>query len=533
MKKILLVFLASAAVAVGAAGYFSIKYSDRIISSYYLGKAGAAHEQNREARAAYFYEEALRHNPQNSAARIACASLMFEMGNDSQAEKELLNCIKLSPDNPEGYLKLCAVYVSQNRIYEAAELLNNIDSEYAKTKIGAVRPDAPVLSPAPGRYTSCIKLSAAVPENTECYYSMDSEPPSLDISWNDGPDIKTGASTVYAVCVSQDGVVSDICRAGYKIDDYTVRVEFKDRTIEQMTRAALGRYTGHITVGDIKQIKSLSNRTVDGQKIGAEINSFSDFQNFKELTELCLYDLGELPELNGLSVLPALNSLSLVNCGITSDKAMDLKSIKNIEVLNLCDNKLSDMSFISGISKLRCLSVKNNFIGDLTPLLLFSDKLTYLDLSGNKPGSTDSLSSMTAVEQLNLSNCGLYDIECVKNLKNLTYLDVSKNKIKSLEPIAGCKKLKTLLAGDNLISSLTPLSELSSIAVIDIKNNSVLTLRPLFSITSLQTVNIENNRISDLSPLQNCKKLKNVAAAGNPIDDAALDTLATASVTYD
>lgn len=517
-KKLMIFFTVLLIFVIGFAGYFVIKDKDIYLSDIYASLGSKAEQNDRPLQAGYYYEKSINFNPQNSSSHLAYAKLNVKLGNLKKAEEELIECTKLTSINAvDGYTALSSFYVEQGRIEDAVNLLNNIPNDLVRAKIGAMRPAAPEFMPAPGRYITDTDVSIAGSDGITCYYSTGESYPCVSTGvWESPLTVSNGTTTIRAVAVSGSGLVSDITEAAYSIDNFSSAVIFKDKTVENMVRVALSRYTGHITTEDMRSITSLSNKTSDGNKIGENITTFSDFQHLKKLEELTLSDLSELPDLTGISVVPSIKSISLENCGIDEASAEKLLSLQGLRVLNLSDNNIRNISFIGKFSNLSYLSLKNNFIGDLTPLLSLSS-LSFLDISGNPLENINPIGLLSGLSSLNLSNCSLSDISAVGSLTNLSYIDISGNNISDISALSKCSSLESVIAGQNLISVISPLEKLKNISVLDLRNNKIMNLSPLSRLPMLKTLNISGNYVYDLSPLRDCNMLQTVFAGNNPL----------------
>lgn len=517
-KKIILSAAVILVFVLGCGGYFFVKNNASIMSEIYMRRAESCKKDEEPLKAAYLYEKVLSLNPKNAPAAINYAKLNISLGNYTKAEEELLKCTQNSNNAIDAYTALSGMYVGQGRIKDAVELLNNIPNELIRAKIGAIRPTAPIFSPDSGRYSEKTEISLKNAENISCYYTMsDSDTAEFENPWEENIVLPMGKTTIKAVAVGSNGLVSDITDCAYNVDDLSAAVTFKDSTVEAMVRAALSRYSGHITVGELKSVTSLCNSQFDGKKIGGEISTFSDFQYLRNLTELSLANLSELPNLSGLSVLTSLKSLTLNNCGINSGSISTLSNMPNLNALDLSDNSLDNISCLSEFSKAEYISLKNNLITDVTPLLTF-ENLIYLDLSGNPLGNITAIGLLPKLKALTLSNCKLSDITALKSLTALTHLDISNNHVSDIEPLSACISLENIIAGNNSIAILSPLSGLPKINSLDLHGNNIRSIRPLMTLENLKTLNINQNSVNDLSALRSCDALQTVFAEGNPID---------------
>ncbi len=119
---------------------------------------------------------------------------------------------------------------------------------------------------------------------------------------------------------------------------------------------------------------------------------------------------------------------------------------------------------------------------------------------------------LTGLKRLNISNNDL-DEEYIRNilptLKELVYLDISKNYISNLDVLNENRNLIYLDASSNLINSV-------------LDSNSVESLRRL---RKLETLNLNNNEIADLSPIANLMFLKELKVSNNKITAKSIDSL--------
>ena len=105
-------------------------------------------------------------------------------------------------------------------------------------------------------------------------------------------------------------------------------------------------------------------------------------------------------------------------------------------LLDLHDNKISDVSPLSGLVNLIVLDLDDNEISDISPLNGLTN-LIVLDLDGNEISNISILRLMLNLTELDLHDNRILDISPLKNLVNLTVLDLSENHISDFSPIAG------------------------------------------------------------------------------------------------
>ena len=233
---------------------------------------------------------------------------------------------------------------------------------------------------------------------------------------------------------------------------------------------------------------------------------------------------GEIPSMAGIVTadkLSLIKEISLAGELINDPEAsIGVKYLQNLEVLDLSDNKLTDLEFVSPLKKLKNINLSNNRITNLDSVITNEDlevvnlsyngiedisKLQYLhnikklDLSNNNIKSINSLSSSYSLESLFISNNGLENYkECLSNLEylqelgvghcnipftdiislkylsNLTYLDIAGT-APSVQTIAGLSKLETLILQDCKLNEtdIKPLNSLLNLKTLDISNNNI------------------------------------------------------------
>ena len=166
------------------------------------------------------------------------------------------------------------------------------------------------------------------------------------------------------------------------------------------------------------------------------------------------------------------------------------------------------------------LEAPNSRVRDLTGIE-YATELTMLNLgyvltNGNRVNSNSisdlsPLSGLTKLTELNLFRNTIADLSPLSNLTELIELDLSGNSyISDLSPLSGLTGMRTLQLYSNNISDLSPLSSLTDLRWLGVSNNLIWDIAPLSSLTELRGVSLSNNAVSDLSPLSSLTKLGRV-----------------------
>lgn len=166
-----------------------------------------------------------------------------------------------------------------------------------------------------------------------------------------------------------------------------------------------------------------------------------------------------------------------------------LQYCKNLKVLCLISNNITDISFIKKLNKLK-----------------------YINLSDNKIETIDSLSNLKKLEYLILTKNKIFDISPLSDLKNLTYLDLGSNKIEEITFISTLNRLKTLIIPNNKVYKLDALSKLSNLDSLVLNRNKISDLTPLKNLNKLSTLNIHGQLISgnEINTFKNNILVKNI-----------------------
>ena len=163
------------------------------------------------------------------------------------------------------------------------------------------------------------------------------------------------------------------------------------------------------------------------------------------------------------------------------------------------------------MATLKRLEAQNSHIRDLTGLE-HATELTVLNLgdvfvNGNRLNSNDitdlsPLSGLTRLTELHLHRNMIYDISPLSGLTELTVLDISANfYISDISSLSGLIKLRTLNLYTNEISDLSPLSGLTDLRWLRLSNNLIWDISRLSSLTELRGLTLNVNAVSDISHL--------------------------------
>ncbi len=174
-----------------------------------------------------------------------------------------------------------------------------------------------------------------------------------------------------------------------------------------------------------------------------------------------------------------------------------------LESLDCGENqKISDLSPLSGLPALQSLKCSHNQISDLSPLRGLP-ALQSLECSSNQISDLSPLCGLPALQSLKCSYNQISDLSPLRGLSALQELYCDSNQISGLSPLSGLPALQSLYCRANQISDLSPLGGLSALQVLYCDSNQISDLSPLSGLSALQVLVCSYNQISGLLPIQN------------------------------
>ncbi|CAL5970218.1 leucine-rich_repeat domain-containing protein [Hexamita inflata] len=126
------------------------------------------------------------------------------------------------------------------------------------------------------------------------------------------------------------------------------------------------------------------------------------------------------------------------------------EQMKQLMILSLYDNQLSQINFISSLINLTNLNVCSNIIKDLSPLQNLI-QLKEINLNFNKIQDISPLKKLVKLEIIHINSNQIIDIHPLTYLKELTQLYIRQNKIITIKPLQSLSKLKVCNFNINLI----------------------------------------------------------------------------------
>ena len=178
-----------------------------------------------------------------------------------------------------------------------------------------------------------------------------------------------------------------------------------------------------------------------------------------------------------------------------------LSGLTNLTYLDLTGHNISDISSLSGLTNLTQLylgdavdvhrgssygsPLPGSYVQFLYQTLGYCDYLP--DPVANSVSNISALSGLTKLTHLDLADNNVSDISSLSGLTNLTHLDLADNGVSNISALSGLTKLTWLNLRYNDVSDISALSGLTKLTWLNLGSNDVSNLSPLVSNTGLGT----------------------------------------------
>lgn len=527
MKKALkfLVPLLLGALIIASIVWYLFIYDRAFTRDSLLTQARFQDEHGNSRLSAWFYDAAYSFSGHDENVAIELANQYKHDGNYTKAELTLTTAIHDAP-TAELYTALSRAFVEQDKLLDAVLLLENVSDPAIKAELDTLRPAAPTPDRDAGYYSQYIDVELAAPNAKYVFYTTDGEYPSIAGSVYTGPiSLPDGETTIYAISVDEDGLVSPVAELGYTITGVIEKVTFADSAMEKAIRELIGAdandevYTnelweiteftapeGAATFEDLEKLPYLTSLTIQNQTIDS-------LSHLSTLAHLVMLDLTgckfPVEELSVLAALPSLSSLTLSDCNLSTIEGLAGASF--LTYLDLSSNTVRNLEVLSSMSLLTELNLRDNAVTDAyLPNLSGLENLAKLDLSHNAITSLSSLSSCVRLTWLAADNNQLADLKGVDKLALLEYLSVDYNQLTEVNKVAKLTELTNLSIASNDITDISALKDLTKLQVFDFSSNKVAYLPQWGDGCALQTIDGSYNALTNIDILKKMQSLTHV-----------------------
>lgn len=489
-------------------GWYLFVYDREFTRDMLLNGARYFEAQGKRALASWFYDRAYDQAGDNDQVAIELAEQHKASGNYTQAEATLSKAIE-DGGGVDLYLALCKTYAEQDKLLDCVTLLNRITNPEVKAQLDAMRPAAPVATPEPGFYNQYISVTITAEQGT-LYVNPNGEYPSVHKDPYTAPvPLVAGENTIYALAVTENGLVSPLAIFGYTVGGVIEEVHFADSAIEAQIRDMLG-------VSENTVLYSNELWEITSFVMPANAKTYEDLKYLPFLEELIITG-GNSSSLSILSSLSKLSHLQIVDTSVQAEDLTVIGALPKLERLTMRGCSLSTTAGLEKAVGLRYLDLSNNTIRNISPLASLQN-LQELYLQNNALTDLSSLSAIMTITKLNVSGNVLTTIAPICSLNGMTWLDASNNQLSNLEQISGLTMLKELYLSKNLLTDISGLDACTALQVLYVDNNQLTDISMLGKLSKIAMLNFSNNQVVELPAFAPDSVLVEINGSNNLIE---------------
>ncbi len=437
--------------------------------------------------AVWCYDLAYKQSNGSDEVAMELARQFQDIGNDSKAEYTLLKALE-DGGSIELYTALSKLYVEQGKLRDAVLLLDNADWKI-REQLSAVRPAVPTVSLDPGSYDEYLSVALTCDSGT-IYVSTDGDyPSSVTDAYTEPIQLPEGETSIIAISVGDDGLVSSMAVYSYTIHNVVEQVTFVDATLEAAIRSQLGLDADQPIYSNVLwEIQELT--------LPAEIGTCADLKWLRNLQTLNIQD-ASIDSLDILTELSHLQELNIRGTILSSEMLDAIGCVTTLQQLILSNCAISSISSLANLEQLQYLDLSDNTIRDLSGLSAMTG-LKHLDLHGNALINLSGLEDLTNLIYLDVSYNSLTSIQTVENLKSLAYLNVSSNALRSLDGMEELSQITHFIAQHNELLYIDALRNCRKIVYLDVSHNTLLNVNVTSSLLTLKELYFDHNDVTQL-----------------------------------
>lgn len=477
-------------------GWYLFSYDREFTRDSLLYCARYFDNRGNRTLASWFYDRAYDQAGDNDDVAIELANQHKADGNYTQAEATLAKAIE-DGGGINLYIALCQTYAEQDKLLDCVTLLSSVTNPEIKAELDAMRPAAPAATPAPGFYNQYISVTVESEDN-RLYVNALGEYPSIHKDAYTAPiPLVAGENTIYALSVSDNGLVSPLAIFGYTVGGVIEQVEFTDSTVEAQLREML--QVDANTVLFSNELWSVTSFTMP-----ENVSSYADLKYLPYLEELTISG-GNASDLSSISSLAKLTTLDITNTPVSAGDLLVIGALPKLERLTLSNCSLSTTSGLEKATGLRYLNLSNNTIRNISALAQLPN-LQELYLQNNALNDLSDLSAIKTITKLNVSGNSLVSIAPICDINGMTWLDASNNQLSSVETIGDLAMLKELYLSKNQLTDISALDSCIDLQILYLDNNQLTDISSIGTLAQLTMLDFSYNAIEELPAFSgNCK----------------------------
>ena len=532
MKKVMkwIIPILLVCLLVGSVGWYMFVYDRATVQDFLTTQARRCAQSGRYEAATWFYDQSYKLAGGDEHVAIELANIYAAAGNYTKAESTLSSAIADGGET-ELYIALCEIFVEQDKLLDAVNMLDNITDPAIKAELDALRPGAPVTDYEQGLYNEYISLTftGSAPS---IYVSTDGTYPSTQKNLFTEPvQLPAGETRLFAVCVAENGLVSPLADLTYTVGGVVEAVTLTDPAIDTNIRGQLlygadtPLYTNDLwnitefelpaeaaSTEDLKLLTHLKKLTIHDRTL----DSLDFLSTMTVLEDLDLSGCDLPDDLNAIATLPALKQLNLSGCGISTISSLSMAT--GLTHLNVSSNAIGDVSVLTNMPLLSVVDLSHNAVTDLSCVTVLP-QLMELNVSYNSISSVGPVGVCTLLKKLDITNNQVVDISALSALTSLTHFYAGYNLLENVDVLVGCVGMQELNISHNALTDITALGSLVNLEFFDFSYNDITVLPTLPTSCALNTINGEHNFMEDVSALGGMVNLAYVYMDYNNLSD--------------
>ena len=513
MKRFLKIFVPIVLTLCIIAGiiWYLFFYDKTLTQDILLSGARFFRDQGDLSTSSWFYDRAYDQGINQDSIAIEKAQQYIKHGNFTQAEVALTNAIN-NGGGTQVYIALCKAFVQQDKLLDAVDLLDKVVDPAIKNELEALRPSAPTVShPSDKTYNQLISISFTAPDSSTLYVSTDGDYPSTETDKYTGEiELKEGYTSIKAISVSEQGLVSPWITYGYTVVGIIEEVTISDPAMEQEILACLGMKKGEpILTSDLWKITKF--------EIPEDAKDYSVLKNMLYLDTLYI-NHGISNQVKILKDSTSLKTLYIAGTPLSSEDMEAIGSIYSLENLTLDGCSLATSAPLSNLVGLKYLDLSNNAIRNISAISSMTE-LTELHISHNALIDLSALSVCKQLTTLDISYNSVTDITPLDGFHDLVKLDISHNQITSISVLQTCAKLKEFTAAFNQISDIAVLSACPDLTYVNVSHNSLTAIDTFTKLLNITYLNFSYNQVEILPKWPTSSKLITIDGSYNKLTE--------------
>lgn len=411
-------------------------------------------------RAIVSYQMALDIDAKNTEANLGLAEAYEAQQMYAYAEAVYQNMLENDDTQAQVYEKLAALYIQQGKLEEAKALLEQAVTRTDSDELAGLYQDTrtamPGASCAAGAYRERIRVELLPAEDTHTiYYTLDGTEPGLDSRVYDEPIILKNGVTVIKAVA--------VNPTGYQSDtasyEYDIQIQSVAVTLEEPVIERIIRDKLEIPYNEPvynDDIEQITQIYIAGERVLSGSDDHSVYLEEKQYTAD-----GYTYGVYGQGIIASLS---------------DLRYMPFLEKVAVEYQPGLDISALAD-----CTGVKE--------LSLVGDGLNSRDV--------EALRNMTQLTRLNLGWNNMNDISALSGLTELTSLGVWGNHISSIQPAAGLKQLTYFDFSDNRVEDISALSEMAGLQQLWMYHNQVTDISSVTGLGELRVLMLRDNPVGN------------------------------------